>query len=1094
MKQFYYRSERLFTLLTLFAAFALGTQQSKAETVIEGFEEWGKSIADGWLLINGATYGNSYSYDYVVGSEDYTPATGTKCLANSGHSAAQGTTSSPMIVTPALSGTVAFKFRKYNSSSSTKGYINVFEYDESTGTATGSSIWTCRPNGVEEATSKYQTGSIAVGDTPKRLAFYLAKVSIDDFTYTPAAAAVEGAAMAISGYKDGETFDFGMVNPGASQTLTVTNPGTAEVNITITTTGGYTASPTSLTIAAKGKSQLTVTVPEASADGTLTLTAQEGGVAPITLKLSCMVKDPAKLYEDFSGNALPDDWETQGIGSYTTGDYASSYVWDFSQGYAAYKFSAQNESYATNFFHSLITPRLTFTDGEKLLFKVKKNVQFSSYIGVLYVEYSADKKSWTQATGGYFAAEAITNEWQDAAVTIPASAKYVRFRGVGIAIDEVYGGEVSTIPMPKLAVDDYTSGGTLSWGFADVPAGTEKTLTLRNTGKAQLHVAIAATNDFTVSASEATIEAGESFVLTIGTPAHDGNGKLTITPDAETGLEAFTLTLTSYYKVPKAVMALDQTAIAFGKCYSDKTETVTVSNTGDATLTAGIASSDAARFVVNPSSLTVEPGQTATFDITFKHDDLTSGTFTANINITPNHGNMQTIRVTATNKREGVWSEDFEEGIPATWTNDGWTIGRKWNEENSVNHACTNGKGYLVTPRLKATEGEELTFEFVSNYAEMKVEYSTDGAEWTLFNTFTTDSVIAFKAPAAASYYLRFSGSGSYLDNFEGFQLDLLDADIAVTASTLPATATQFVAYNAAVTIENKGQKAQTVVAQLFVGDELKDTQEAPLAIDGKASLSLTFTPETAVESTTARIEVTLKGVTDFAAKTVEQTISIAAAPTLDENEASILAEQTLPALILKYTAVNGWNTICMPFQLTADVLDTLFGEGWEAYELSGYEDNLLKMKKTTTFVAGYPYLVNAKNAPAAAEGHVLKDITIARLSAQYDYRSGATFQGSYQPMSAGSMTDCYAIGSDLTVAKGTEEQTLAGYRAYLTLPEGAKTPTIQLLDENGQTTGVKDVKRKSTDDNRYYNLGGQRVTKPAKGLYIHNGKKVIKI
>jgi hypothetical protein len=49
----------------------------------------------------------------------------------------------------------------------------------------------------------------------------------------------------------------------------------------------------------------------------------------------------------------------------------------------------------------------------------------------------------------------------------------------------------------------------------------------------------------------------------------------------------------------------------------------------------------------------------------------------------------------------------------------------------------------------------------------------------------------------------------------------------------------------------------------------------------------------------------------------------------------------------------------------------------------------------------------------------------------------------------------------------------------------------ISFGDDN--TTGVADVRSKMADvRGGYYNLSGQRVNQPQKGLYIVNGKKVI--
>ena len=43
-----------------------------------------------------------------------------------------------------------------------------------------------------------------------------------------------------------------------------------------------------------------------------------------------------------------------------------------------------------------------------------------------------------------------------------------------------------------------------------------------------------------------------------------------------------------------------------------------------------------------------------------------------------------------------------------------------------------------------------------------------------------------------------------------------------------------------------------------------------------------------------------------------------------------------------------------------------------------------------------------------------------------------------------------------------------------------------------GETTGINMVNGEEAKVNGFYNLQGQRVAAPAKGLYIVNGKKVI--
>lgn len=72
--------------------------------------------------------------------------------------------------------------------------------------------------------------------------------------------------------------------------------------------------------------------------------------------------------------------------------------------------------------------------------------------------------------------------------------------------------------------------------------------------------------------------------------------------------------------------------------------------------------------------------------------------------------------------------------------------------------------------------------------------------------------------------------------------------------------------------------------------------------------------------------------------------------------------------------------------------------------------------------------------------------------------------------------------------------QIVAANRAYLhianTLAPDAASRMSMVFD--GETTGISNVKNVTATDGQAYNLAGQRVAQPTKGLYIVNGKKVI--
>ena len=121
---------------------------------------------------------------------------------------------------------------------------------------------------------------------------------------------INGPGLKVKDYKNGETMSFGMVDAGTTKTITLVNPGTEDITVNIATTGGFTADKTTATIAAnKGEQVVTITVPDATANGTITITPTAAGVDPITINLSCVIKDPNKFFVDFNDNKKPDEWE-----------------------------------------------------------------------------------------------------------------------------------------------------------------------------------------------------------------------------------------------------------------------------------------------------------------------------------------------------------------------------------------------------------------------------------------------------------------------------------------------------------------------------------------------------------------------------------------------------------------------------------------------------------------------------------------------------------------------------------------------------------------------------------------------------------------
>lgn len=76
-------------------------------------------------------------------------------------------------------------------------------------------------------------------------------------------------------------------------------------------------------------------------------------------------------------------------------------------------------------------------------------------------------------------------------------------------------------------------------------------------------------------------------------------------------------------------------------------------------------------------------------------------------------------------------------------------------------------------------------------------------------------------------------------------------------------------------------------------------------------------------------------------------------------------------------------------------------------------------------------------------------------------------------------------------VAAGTEVEARKAYLETATDITPA-TGNIELVFSDDPSTGITDVTIGEKGDDAYYNLQGVRVVYPSKGIYIHNGKKVI--
>ena len=213
------------------------------------------------------------------------------------------------------------------------------------------------------------------------------------------------------------------------------------------------------------------------------------------------------------------------------------------------------------------------------------------------------------------------------------------------------------------------------------------------------------------------------------------------------------------------------------------------------------------------------------------------------------------------------------------------------------------------------------------------------------------------------------------------------------------------------------------------------------------------------------------------------------------------------------------WNTICLPFSLTAaQVTAQLAPAALKTLSSTELNDNTLTLNFTdaTEIEAGRPYIIKWDNAADNLEDPTFTGVTISNTTTNIE-TTYADFIGIYAPISfAAADNTKLLVGSGNTLYYPQSGAGLRAFRAYFQLKDGltagnspsSSAPRLNFVLNfgDGDVTGVREVKEvrevltpegmsvARNKDDSWYTLDGRKLEcKPtAKGLYIHGGCKVV--
>ena len=213
----------------------------------------------------------------------------------------------------------------------------------------------------------------------------------------------------------------------------------------------------------------------------------------------------------------------------------------------------------------------------------------------------------------------------------------------------------------------------------------------------------------------------------------------------------------------------------------------------------------------------------------------------------------------------------------------------------------------------------------------------------------------------------------------------------------------------------------------------------------------------------------------------------------VDETAAWDYTQEGAGEVTLKRTIKVGVNTLVLPFSMTQAEVEANFGEGSKVYALKSYDatKELLSFESHDGISANQPCLLKAETAGesytladrtivASASDNPETEVTGAKMIGTYAATMNAP-QGSYI-ISGGKI---YNVNSDVA---------LKNTRAYIELT-GSTARALTFTLDGGETTGIATMEngQLNVETGVIYDLSGRVVKNPAKGIYVINGKKIVK-
>lgn len=189
--------------------------------------------------------------------------------------------------------------------------------------------------------------------------------------------------------------------------------------------------------------------------------------------------------------------------------------------------------------------------------------------------------------------------------------------------------------------------------------------------------------------------------------------------------------------------------------------------------------------------------------------------------------------------------------------------------------------------------------------------------------------------------------------------------------------------------------------------------------------------------------------------------------------------------------------TMCLPFDLSKDMITEIFGNETKVYSYDGYQNGELSFSIVKEVKAGMPFLMRPEYY---VEQPTFADVTVRSTTAQTvcggEWDLCGTF-GSLELVADG--TQLFLIADGTLAKPKADSRPMRGFRCYLKKAAGTVNGSAQLpsVTIDGETNAIKTAEYAApTSGTTAYSLSGMKLNAGCKtangGIMIIDGKKFI--